>query len=105
MRLFCIIIYTEPPSAPTNLTKIVNVLESRVTLLWHSSDVAEEFFVYICPPVEMKSMIITLNTSVVINNMLYNQEYIVRVVASNCAGNSTSSALNIMIGKFHAVII
>ena len=89
---------SEPPSAPINLTKMVDEHGSRVTLLWCSSDVAEEFFVYIYPPVEMKSMFSTSNTSVGLN-VLYNQQYNVRVVASNCAGNSTPSTIDILAGK------
>ena len=89
---------TEPPSAPINLTKIVDEHGSCVTLLWHSSDVAEVFFIYIHPPVEMKSMFVTSNTSVGLN-VLYNQQYNVRVVASNCAGNSTPSTIDVLAGK------
>ena len=60
-----------------------------------------EFFIIITPPVESGlSNFMTHNTTIQLS-VLYNYEYTINVVASNCAGNSTPVSTTFNISKLH----
>ena len=69
-----------------------------ITLLWDSGDVVDEYIIFVTPPVESGSIFITSNTTIQLP-MLYNQRYNISVVANKCAGNSSSTKTDVMIGK------
>ena len=82
---------------PTDLNHTVQTSTGYVVLQWDSSDAIDNFTISIHPPVGSQSVYTTSNTSIHLP-LLYNQEYSVSVVASNCAGNSTPTELIIMNG-------
>ena len=92
-----------PPTSPMNLRQYL--ITSQVTngtlveIQWNSADVVDYYIITISPwPLhELQSTFTTLTATIQLS-MLYNQEYNVTVVASNCAGNSTPADINIKIG-------
>ena len=71
----------------------------RVILQWNASEAADYYIITISPTVNgpgSSFKFITPNTTAEIP-VLYNQEYNISVVASNCAGNSTASGLMLSI--------
>ena len=72
--------------------------ESLTTIQWNHVEDADYFIINVSPSIEAESTFMTTNTSIPLP-LLYNQEYTVRVMASNCAGNSTPMEMNITIGK------
>ena len=70
----------------------------ETVLHWNISAHPKEYFVAVTPPVESGSNFITSNTTIQLP-VLYNQEYNISVVASNCAGNSTPASITVFYGK------
>ena len=87
-----------PPTSPVNLMTSTQDDSGVTTLLWNSSSVVDEYIIFVAPPVESGSLFKTPNSTIQLT-VLYNQEYNISVVANNCAGNSSSTKINIMIGK------
>ena len=77
-----------------------NLKQNLITLLqWNASEAANFYIVTVSPSVvgsAAGSSIITSNTTIEFP-VLYNQEYNISVVASNCAGNSTPAEIMILI--------
>ena len=104
--MFQLSIFIAMPSSQMNLTDkpmpayIINTQSSsRLTqIIWNQVETADQYIVNISPPVQSKSTIITTNTSIILP-LLYNEEYNISVVASNCAGNSTSEVIHVVVGK------
>ena len=87
------LVHVEPPTSPMNLMTSTQDGNGVITLLWSSSDVVDEYIIFIAPPVELGSIFKTSNTTIKFP-VLYNQEYNISVVANNCAGNSTPAEIN-----------
>ena len=88
--------FVDSPSPPMNLKQISiqGIHSSQQTILhWNASEVADHYIVTVSPSVtRLNSSFITPNTTIEIP-VLYNQEYNITVVASNCAGNSTPAEI------------
>ena len=54
---------------------------------------ANVYYIAISPPTESFSIMSTSNTTIEVP-ILFNQEYIVSVLSSNCAGNSTPATIS-----------
>ena len=65
--------------------------------------VVDSYIINISPPIASVSTFTTANTSIQLF-ILYNQDYNVSVVATNCAGNSTPTETNVKFGKMNALI-
>ncbi len=61
------------------------------------------YTVTVSPPAQLSATVLT-STSVTVTAQ-YNVDYTVSVVATNCAGNNTSSEYSVMIGKVASSII
>ena len=89
-----------PPISPTDLWQVLrhSADHANVELNWESNEFADYFFISI--PHSGSTMIATTpNKSVEIFSLLYNQEYNISVVASNCAGNSTPANITVFVGE------
>ena len=75
-------------------------------LQWNCSDtdVVDKFIVFMTSPFEAGSVFTTSNTFIHLP-VVYNQDYIVRVVASHCAGNSTPAEISFRIGMSIGLIV
>lgn len=71
--------------------------ELFMLLQWNASEAADHYIITVSPTVTGPgSSFITPSTTVEIP-VLYNQEYNISVVASNCAGNSTPAEITTFI--------
>ena len=66
-----------------------------------TNDIREEYkyFITVTPFIESGSSSFTTKNSTIQLPVVYNQEYIVSVVANNCAGNSTPVATTFNISR------
>ena len=95
---FCnFIISADPPNSPMNLKQAIQESSGDIVLLWNSltSDLVDYYIITVSPLTDSESTFTTPNTSIQLP-VLYNQEYNVSVVASNCAGNSTPAEITIL---------
>jgi hypothetical protein len=107
------LINADPPASPVFLNHSLMVTNgstngTAVMLEWLSaasdatvtmvSDLTYTVLIY-PPMISPKSLFTTSNTSIQLF-ILYNQEYNITVVASNCAGNSTSAITTLRIGNY-----
>ena len=74
-----------------------------VMLQWNIVESSDRYIITITPSVQTNSTFTTGNTSIQLH-FLYNQEYSISVIASNCAGNSTPTHITIRIGRFVALL-
>jgi hypothetical protein len=102
------------PASPIITNESTVIGDSRgitIMLEWTSrlSDASvvdtKSYIINVSPPIisDSVSTFTTANTSIQLF-ILYNQEYNVSIVATNCAGNSTPAETNIQIGKTHALV-
>ena len=98
------------PQKPYNVTIMANVEPETstlsVSLEWKIRETdgysnTIEYFVTIWPQLLGISSFNTTATSLLLN-LSYDQEYHIRMIASNCIGNSTP--INISIGEYHNLI-
>ena len=61
------------------------------------------YTVTISPPAQLSATVLT-STSVTVTAQ-YNVDYTVSVVATNCAGNSTTAEYNFRIGEFYFILL
>ena len=71
--------------------------EILIRIQWNQGEEADHYIINVSPSVAAESVFITTNTAIQLL-LLYNKEYNVSVVASNCAGNSTPADIKINIG-------
>ena len=90
---------TAAPQSPFDVKLNVLANTGDIMLQWNCSDIdmVDEFIVFMIPPFEAGSVLTTSNTFIHLP-VLYNQDYIVRVVASHCAWNSTPAEISFRIG-------
>ena len=105
-----LLLYTIGPQKPYNVSIIANVepeiSTSSASLEWKVRDGYSnttgnmEYFITIWPSLVHQgvSSFNTTDTSLLLN-LSYDQEYHMRMIASNCIGNSTP--INISIGEYH----
>ena len=105
--VFYTCIYIGPPEFNGSIS--VNVLSNEdnyysVNVSWKTIGpmIDEQYIIVITPPVESGSNFITSNTSIILS-ALYNQEYNISIVASNCAGSSARATTTI--GKFKICMV
>ena len=101
---------TEPPVSPVITNESIAIVSGdshgiAIGLEWTSSGatIVDSYVINVSPPTASVSTFITANTSIQLF-VLYNQEYNISVLATNCAGNSTPTETNFKIGKMHALI-
>ena len=84
-----------------NLKEIIQSRTGFVRLQWNCSDVvtATRFIIFIATPVHVGSELFTTPNTFIHLPVIYNQDYDVSVVASNCAGNSTPAEISFRIGS------
>ena len=70
-----------------------------VDVHWEASDYADSYFVFVFSPLNNSDSIFTTTNTTFQLSMLYNEEYNISVLASNCAGNSTPVIIPVFIGK------
>ena len=90
-----------------DLKQTVQESAGNIMLLWNSSDriSVTEFTVFVTlTAIGSEFIFTTTNTSIQIP-VLYNQHYIVRVVASNCAGSSVPEEISFKIGESVYVVV
>ena len=103
------LLYTVPPSPPQRVSHSVessSADEVSVTVGWDSPTETGgrddlTYTVTISPPAQLSATVLT-STSVTVTAQ-YNVDYNVSVVATNCAGNSTTAEYSFMIGKLAAL--
>ena len=84
-----------------NLKETIQSRTGNVRLQWNCSDVtANRFMIFITTPVHAGSELFTTSNTSIYLPVIYNQDYDVSVVASNCAGNSTPAEISFRIGKY-----
>ena len=66
---------------------------------WNKVDNFETIIIEFNPRVNSESTFTTTSNNSIQIFLLYNQTYNIRLIASNCAGNSTPEEINITIGK------
>ena len=73
-----------------------------ISLEWIPTDdtMVESYVINVSPSIASMSTFTTSNTSIQLF-ILYNQEYNISVVATNCAGNSTPTGTDIKIGNYN----
>ena len=105
---------TDPPvpASPVITNESIVGGDSRgiaITLEWTSrvsdasESVVDSYIINVSPPIGSVSTFTTANTSIQLF-ILYNQDYNISVVATNCVRNSTPTETNVKIGKTHALI-
>ena len=82
-------------------TYVTNTSGRLSKIIWNQVENADQYIIDIYPSVQSESTIITTNTSIILH-LLYNEDYTISVVASNCAGNSTPEVIHITVGKLVA---
>lgn len=108
---WCAIIkYTEPLASPTITNESITIVSGdshgiAIGLEWTSSDatIVDSYVINVSPPIASVSTFTTVNTSIQLF-ILYNQEYNISVLATNCAGNSTPTETDVKIGNTLALI-
>ena len=75
------------------------MLEWTSSLSDASESVVDSYIINVFPPISSVSTFTTANTSIQLF-ILYNQDYNISVVATNCIGNSTPTETNVKIGKY-----
>ncbi len=96
--------FTVPPSPPTGLSSSAN--EVSVSVQWDSPTETGgrddlTYTVTVSPPAQLSATLLT-STSVTVTAQ-YNVDYTVSVVATNCAGTSTTAEYNLRIGELKAL--
>ena len=78
------------------VTNFTNGTHTKIQ--WNQIDCQETFIIDFDPAINSESTFTTTNNSTQVF-LLYNQTYNIRVIASNCAGNSTPEEISITLGK------
>ena len=87
--------------SPVDLKQAIQGNAGNVMLLWNSSDTitVTEFTVFVTLTAIGSEFLFTTTNTFIQIPVLYNQNYIVHVVASNCAGSSVPEEITFRIGE------
>ena len=105
------LIITAIPSPPTSFSDSIlrsSADEVSISVQWDSPTETGgrddlTYIVTILPPAQLSATVLT-STSVTVTAQ-YNMDYTVSVVATNCAGNSTTAEYNFRIGELTAYYV
>ncbi len=90
---------TTPPNGFSDSILSSSANEVNVTVGWVPPTDTDDliYTVTVSPPAQLSATVLTSTSATV--TAQYNVDYAVNVVATNCAGNSTTAEYNFMIGK------
>ena len=88
----------------------MNLTNDLMKVQWNSVPMADRYIISVSPDPQVsynesdsESTFITFNTTINLH-LQYNRDYNISVMASNCAGNSTSAQISMRVGKIQLVI-
>ncbi len=102
--------YIDPPGAPSTIKHSIpsnSANEVSVSVQWDPPTETGgrddlTYTVTVSPPSQLSATVLTSTSRSVTVTVQYNVDYTVSVVATNCAGNSTTAEYNISTGKLTA---
>ena len=92
---------TGSPQTPNNMGHDIRHERHHVSVdvHWEASEYADNYFIFVFPPLaDSESIFTTTNTTFQLS-MSYSEEYNISVFASNCARNSTPVITSVFVGE------